>query len=142
VIGGAPAPATVRVVVVDDQAPFRTVARAMLQRLDGFELVGEATSGEEALQLCDQVPTDLVLMDLHLGGMDGIEATRRLRRVDDPPVVVLVSSHDPADLPAAAATCGASAYLPKDQLSGERLLETWKRATDDVGAAERCPGRR
>lgn len=126
-IGSSDGPA-VRVVVVDDQAPFRTAARAMLERLSGFELVGEATSGEDALALCGRVTADLVLMDVHLGGIDGIEATRRLCRHHGHPVVVLVSTHDATDLPAAAATCGASAYLSKHELSGDRLLDAWDRA--------------
>jgi DNA-binding NarL/FixJ family response regulator len=116
------------VVVVDDQAPFRAAARSMFDRLPEFELIAEATSGEAAVALCATARPDLVLMDVHLGGIDGIEAARRLQQGRHRPVVVLVSSHDATDLPAAAATCGAWAYTAKDELSGRWLRDVWGRA--------------
>ncbi len=66
------------VVVVDDQAPFRAAARAVLRRLAGFELAGEAASGAEAIDMVDQVRPALVLMDINMPQMNGIEATREI----------------------------------------------------------------
>ena len=66
------------VLVVDDQAPFRWAAKAVLRRLDGFELAGEASSGPEAIELVDQLLPTLVLMDINMPEMSGIEATRRI----------------------------------------------------------------
>jgi len=66
------------VLVVDDQAPFRLAARAVLRRLDGFEFAGEASSGPEAIELVSALRPALVLMDIHMPEMNGIEATRRI----------------------------------------------------------------
>ena len=66
------------VLVVDDQAPFRLAARAVLRRLDGFEFAGEAASGPEAIELVDSLHPALVLMDIHMPAMTGIEATRQI----------------------------------------------------------------
>src|ERR1035438_7582240 len=66
------------VLVVDDQAPFRFAAKAVLRRLDGFELVGEAASGAEGIALVDELHPDLVLMDINMPGMNGIEAGRQI----------------------------------------------------------------
>ena len=62
------------VLVVDDQAPFRAAARAVLNRISEFELVGEAASGEEAVGMSESLRPDLVLMDINMGEMNGIEA--------------------------------------------------------------------
>jgi DNA-binding NarL/FixJ family response regulator len=121
---------TVRVLVVDDQEPFRAAARATVARVAGFELVAEASSGEEALEVCPQLSPDLVLMDINMGGIDGIETTRRLTAAGPRPVVVLLSTYDARDLPARAADCGAIAYLHKDELSIRRLRQTWLDAED------------
>jgi len=66
------------VVVVDDQAPFRLAAKAVLRRLPCFELAGEASSGPEAIELVDVLHPALVLMDINMPEMNGIEATRRI----------------------------------------------------------------
>ena len=66
------------VIVVDDQAPFRLAARAVLRRTEGFELVGEAANGLEAISLADALHPDLVLMDINMPEMGGLEATRRI----------------------------------------------------------------
>jgi len=131
---------TVRVVLVDDQEPFRAAARATVARVSGFELVAEAHSGEEALELCPQVGADLVLMDINMGGIDGIEATRRLTAAEPHPVVVLLSTYDARDLPAGAADCGAFSYLHKDELSIRRLRQAWADAAQDSSATLRSSG--
>ena len=69
--------APLSVIVVDDQAPFRLAARAVLRRTEGFELVGEAANGLEAISLADSLNPDLVLMDINMPEMGGLEATRR-----------------------------------------------------------------
>ncbi|MGZ4640111.1 MAG: response regulator transcription factor, partial [Actinomycetes bacterium] len=69
----------VSVLVVDDQRPFRAAAAAVLRRTPGFVLVGEASSGEEALERVAELAPRLVLMDINMPGISGIEATQRLR---------------------------------------------------------------
>jgi two-component system, NarL family, response regulator LiaR len=108
----------VRVLVVDDHDLFRRGLRRLLQQ-EGVQVVGEAASGEEALQLAERREPDVVVMDLHMPGMGGLEATRRLARGATPtPVVVLtISSADPDVIEAVEA--GAEGYLLKDAATEE-----------------------
>jgi two-component system, NarL family, invasion response regulator UvrY len=114
------------VLVVDDQAPFRTAARAVLRRLDGFELAGEASSGPEAIELVDDLHPALVLMDINMPEMSGIEATRRIVSAHPEVVVILCSTHDATDLPPDAATSGAIAYVSKERLAADTLRQLWE----------------
>ena len=117
---------SVRVVIVDDQPPFRAAASLVFDLLDDFEVVGEATSGEEALTLVETLRPDLVLMDINLPDMNGVETTRRLL-VDHPDVVtVLVSTYEADDLPADASSSGAIAYVHKEHLDGDLIEELWQ----------------
>ncbi len=106
--------AAVRVMLVDDHAVVREGLKNFLGALGGFTVVGEAGSGEEALALAARAQPQVVLMDLVMPGMDGVEATRRLREaVPDTKVIVLTSFADDDKLfPALRA--GAVAYLLKD----------------------------
>jgi two-component system, NarL family, invasion response regulator UvrY len=113
------------VLVVDDQAPFRLAARAVLRRLDGFEFAGEARSGPEAIDLVAALHPALILMDIHMPLMSGIEATRRIMAEHPDVAVILCSTHDPKDLPADAATSGAIAYVSKEHLSAAAIQELW-----------------
>ncbi len=115
----------VKVLIVDDQPPFRAAARAVVARVDGFALVGEAISGEHALELVDALHPDLVLMDINLGGIDGIEATRRIASTQPAVSVMLLSTYREEELPSDARSCGAIAYINKDELSPKRLRELW-----------------
>jgi DNA-binding NarL/FixJ family response regulator len=113
------------VVVVDDQAPFRLAAKAVLRRIDCFELAGEASSGPEAIELVDALRPALVLMDINMPEMNGIEATRRILSAHPEVVVFLCSTYDVADLPPAAAVSGASAYVNKEQFGADTLRRLW-----------------
>jgi DNA-binding NarL/FixJ family response regulator len=97
----------VRVVTVDDQPLFRDAARAIIERTPRFSLVGEAEEGEAALDLVRQADPDLVLLDVRLPGLDGIEVSRRLTSEDPERVIVLVSSADPRELSPLARSSGA-----------------------------------
>jgi DNA-binding NarL/FixJ family response regulator len=113
------------VVVVDDQAPFRLAAKAVLRRLDCFELAGEASSGPEAIEMVELLHPELVLMDINMPEMNGIEATRRIVSAHPETVVFLCSTNDVEDLPPGAANSGASAYLNKERLGAETLRRLW-----------------
>jgi DNA-binding NarL/FixJ family response regulator len=113
------------VLVVDDQAPFRLAAKAVLRRLDCFELAGEAASGPEAIELAARLRPELILMDINMPQMSGIEATRQIMAADPDVVVILCSTYAVTDLPAAAAASGASGYVHKEQFGGAELRRLW-----------------
>ncbi len=114
----------VRVLVVDDHRAFRLAARAVVGRVDGFVVVAEAASGEEAVELAAREHPALVLMDITMPGIGGVEAARRILAADASVRVVLCSTYDRADLPAAVAELGAP-YVHKEELSPAVLRRLW-----------------
>jgi DNA-binding NarL/FixJ family response regulator len=115
--------ALVRVLIVDDQEPFRSAARLVVEMTGGFHVVGEAEDGETALELVEALAPDLVLMDIKMPGMDGIEATRRILR-DRPDVkVVVLSTYD--DYEQQALAVGAAAFVSKSTFDPERIVAAW-----------------
>jgi two-component system invasion response regulator UvrY len=112
---------TLRVLVADDQAPFRKAARAVLEVAPEFEVVGEVTSGEEAVNEAELLLPDLVVMDVKMNGIGGVEATRRILAARPETLVVLVSSYRSEDVPQAVAESGALAFVPKDRFSAATL---------------------
>src|ERR687888_220334 len=87
----------VKVLIVDDQEPFREAARMVVEVTDGFEVVGEAETGEQGVEAARELHPDLVLMDVNLPGIEGPEATRRILAESPDVVVFLVSTYDPAE---------------------------------------------
>jgi DNA-binding NarL/FixJ family response regulator len=119
---------TVRVLIVDDQAPFRMAARMVVDATDGFEVVGEAETGEDSVTMAMELAPDLVLMDVNLPGIDGLEATRRILAGDAPPIVLLLSTYEEEEYAPRAAECGAAAYIPKAVFGPDRLEAAWEAA--------------
>jgi pilus assembly protein CpaE len=115
----------ISVLVVDDQAPFRLAARAVVRRTDGFELVGEAADGDEAVELARQLRPSLVLMDINMPTMDGIEATRRIVAELPGTTVFLCSTYQRSDLPSDAESSGFAAYVSKEELAPGLLRSLW-----------------
>jgi len=111
----------VDVLIVDDQRPFRTVARTVVGMVGGWRLAAEAETGEQAVEVAARLRPAVVLMDINLPGINGIEATRRLLAVDPSALVVLLSTYDLDDLPGDASACGAVAYINKEDLTPARL---------------------
>lgn len=118
-----------RVWVVDDKASFRRATAATLAAMDDFVMAGECDTGDSAVERIRHGDADIVLMDIHMPGIGGIEAARRLRASHPDVVVVLMSTYDVQDLPAAASDCGADAYLHKERLSPELLNRIWLTAS-------------
>src|SRR3990172_4300143 len=121
---------TVRVLIVDDQEPFRMAARMVVEATEGFEVVGESETGEDSVDKAGALGPDLVLMDVNLPGIDGLEATRRILAADRPPVVLLVSTYEAEEYEPRAAECGAAAYIPKSVVSPGRLEAAWTRSEE------------
>ena len=109
--------APVAVVIVDDQPPFRDVARTLVSLLKGWQVVGEADSGDQAVEVVLAQKPDVVLMDINLPGISGIEATSRIVAQLPQVRVVLLSTYQADDLPADALSCGAAAYVRKEDLT-------------------------
>lgn len=118
----------VRVLIVDDQAPFRDAARMVVEAADEFEVVGEVESGEASVEAARELQPDLILMDLNLPGIDGLEATRQIRADSDRVVVLMVSTYEPDEYSAKALEAGAAAYISKSEFSPERLEGAWQAA--------------
>ena len=119
-----------RVLIVDDQEPFRQAARMVVEITDGFEVVGEAETGEASVDMAHELDPDLVLMDVNLPGINGLEATRQiLADAGHRVVVLLLSTYEEAEYAPRAAECGAAAYIPKSAFEPDRLEAAWSAAT-------------
>jgi DNA-binding NarL/FixJ family response regulator len=123
----------VRVLVVDDQSPFRRAAASVVAAVASFELVGVVASAEECLKAVPELRPDLVLMDVNLPGMDGIDAARVLAGRPDPPVVVLLSTYPEDEY--TERTAGVAGYLEKSRFGPERLAALWSALSGQVPTA-------
>ncbi|MCS6847699.1 MAG: response regulator transcription factor [Anaerolineae bacterium] len=110
----------IRILIVDDQRLMREGLRMLLEMEDDFEVVGEAADGQAALDACAQLAPDIVLMDIRMPGMDGVEATRRLLQRDPSARVIILTTFDDDQYVFEGLRAGALGYLLKD-LSGEEL---------------------
>jgi DNA-binding NarL/FixJ family response regulator len=112
---------TPTVLIVDDHPSFRATARALLEA-EGFDVVGEAADGAEALALAAETRPEVVLLDVQLPDVDGFAVAAQLTGGNgDSPAVVLVSSRDGSDYGSLVEESGARGFVPKAELSGERL---------------------
>jgi len=135
-LGGAengsrdPAPAqAARLLIADDHALVREGLRTILSGEDGIEVVAEAHDGQQALALCRDLEPDLVLMDVRMPVMDGLEATRKIKQEMPRTSVMMVTMHENPDYLFEAVKAGAAGYVLKDA-SGERLLGAVRRTLD------------
>ena len=104
---------TIRLMLADDHRMLREgLRRSMLEQ--GFDVVGEAGNGEEAVRLADELRPDVILMDVTMPEMDGVEATRQIRGSLPSTRVVMLTMHADQEVLAAAIRAGASGYLVKD----------------------------
>ncbi len=118
----------IRVVVVDDHPVVREGLRMMLEEMtEGFELVSEATDGETAVRLVGEAQPDVVLMDVRMPGMDGLEALERIRRQWPQIAVLILTTYDEDELMIRGLQAGAVGYLLKD-CSSETLLSAIRTA--------------
>lgn len=111
----------IRVLVVDDHPLFRSGLTGLLQTVDDIDVVGDAGDGEEAVRRAAALSPDVVLMDLNLPGVPGIEATRRITAFADPPAVLVLTMVDDDDTVVTALRVGARGYLLKGAAQEEVL---------------------
>lgn len=118
-----------RVLIVDDQAPFRAAARTVVEMTPGFEMAGEVETGEASIEAARDLDPDLVLMDVNLPGINGLEATKQILADSDHRVVVLVlSTYEAQEYAPRVAETGASAYIPKADFGPDTLTAAWDEA--------------
>ena len=120
---------SVKVLICDDQEAFRAAAREVVNATQGFELVGETGTGEESVVAAGRLHPDLVLMDVHLPGIDGLEASRRIRAANPKVAVLLLSTYDREEFAVRIAESGAIAFVSKAAFGPSGLMEVWARAT-------------
>ncbi len=117
----------IRVIIADDHAMTRIGLHFFLQAYDDLEMVGEAGSGEEVLELCRSTQPDVVLMDIVMPGLNGVEAIRRIRREHSRTQVLALTSFEQDDMVRQALQAGAIGYLLKN-ISAQRLAEAIRAA--------------
>jgi DNA-binding NarL/FixJ family response regulator len=111
--------------IVDDQESYRSAARLVVELADGFEIVGEASNGEASLVMVPELTPDLVLMDINMPGIDGLEATKRLL-VDHPGLkVAVLSTYEAAEYGQIALDAGAVAFISKSEFGPDALEAIW-----------------
>ena len=118
----------VHVLICDDQETFRSAAREVVNSTQGFEVVGETSTGEDSVVAAGRLHPDLVLMDVHLPGIDGLEASRRIRAQNPKVAVLLLSTYDSEEFASRIAASGAIAFISKGTFGPDRLAEAWTRA--------------
>ncbi len=112
---------SIRLLIADDHALVRSGLRSMLRREPDIEIVGEARNGREAVELCRSLRPDLVLMDVRMPDMDGLEATRTIKREHPKTGVLMVTMHENRDYMLEATKAGAAGYVLKDASRNEFL---------------------
>ena len=128
-MGDADEATPARILIADDHALVREGLRTMLSGEDGIEVIAEARDGKQALDLCRELEPDLVLMDVRMPVMDGLQATRKIKQQMPKTSVMMVTMHENPDYLFEAVKAGAAGYVLKDA-SGERLLGAVRRTLD------------
>jgi DNA-binding NarL/FixJ family response regulator len=109
----------IKVLLVDDHAIMRDGIRALLNLYDDVEIVGEASEGKEAVEKAQELVPDVVIMDIAMPGMDGLEATRRIKKNNPNVKVLVLTQHDNREYILAAIKAGTAGYVPKKALGSE-----------------------
>lgn len=126
----------VQVLICDDQEAFRAAAREVVNATDGFEVVGEAETGEESVVAAGRLHPNLVLMDVHLPGIDGLEASRRIKSEQTEVVVLLLSTYDQEDFATRVAESGASDFIAKAAFGSDTLSLAWLKSVNTLREAD------
>jgi DNA-binding NarL/FixJ family response regulator len=128
-LGGETPHKVARLLIADDHALVREGLRTMLSGEEGIEVIAEANDGQQALTLCRELEPDLVLMDVRMPVMDGLQATKKIKQEMPKTSVMMVTMHENLDYLFEAVKAGAAGYVLKDA-SGERLLSAVRRTLE------------
>jgi len=135
-----------KVLIVDDEAPARARLQAMLESIDGYTCCGDAANGNEALVQAEQAEPDILLMDIRMPGMDGLEAAQHLQSLEQPPAIIFTTAYNDYALQAFAAHAVDYLLKPVRQQRLEEALQHARRLTRAQAAvlqqAEEQPGQR
>jgi DNA-binding NarL/FixJ family response regulator len=121
-----------RLVIADDHEMSRTGMRGMLASEEGLEIVGEATTGREAVSLCRRLRPDVVLMDIRMPELDGLAATRAVKQESPGTCVIIVTMHENPEYLLEAFKAGAAGYLLKDATRAEVVGTIWQALDGDA----------
>lgn len=116
----------IHVLIVDDQEAFRSAARLVVELTDGFEISGEAESGEDGVRMALEIRPDLILMDMNLPGIDGLEATRQIMGALPHTRIIGLSTYE--EFAERAVAAGAIAFVSKSDFEPGILTTTWESA--------------
>ncbi len=125
----------IKTLVVDDSPLMLKILAKILEEAGGFDLVGTATDGWQALRDVWTLSPNLVLMDFHLPHLNGIQATRYIKVIEHPPIVIVVSSDDTSITKSLAAKAGADGFVSKDENLAPRLIGTLQHLFGSSGAS-------
>ena len=124
---------SVRVLVIDDSEVFLEAASQVVSAVPDFRLIGRAATGEEGVALATNERPDLVIVDVILPGIDGLETCRRLHALTPPPMVILCSVEDDPRRRIEGLPCGGSPFLSKADFSRSSLVRLWQEQESTVG---------
>jgi DNA-binding NarL/FixJ family response regulator len=127
----------IRTLIVDDSAFIVESLRSFFAQQEDFEVVGVAETGLEAVARAAELRLDLVMMDIRMPGMDGLEATRKIKAHEDAPVVIMFTLEDSESIRAAAKAAGADDFVAKVPAAGEALRAAIRRAFPEVKVRQR-----
>ena len=116
----------IKILLVEDSEELLKALKEYFQRSHGFPVVGSAESGASAIQKVRELKPDLVFMDISMPGMNGLEATKEIKRLSNPPRVIMLTTHDDPEYKKASAAAGADGFISKTDLTKEVPLAIQK----------------
>lgn len=130
---------TITVLLAEDHHLVREALRALLDEQDGLEVIGQAQNGNEALERARSLQPDIVVMDISMPHLNGLEATERMNNLSQPPQVIILSQHNQRDYVVKALLAGARGYLLKDSIADELIEAIYTVFKGDTYLSEQLP---